>query len=157
MEDIVPDKFVRYSSVDTWKSLASRLGYFVSPHSQDWEWEVAVPEDFDVYLELYKSESLTSDERFSLMEMMIQAVDDLARLSKERRNVEKISRWNAVAKLLEENAELHAMSIAYWTCLEAADPDDPEQQFYVSVPMRKIWNCVLPDLIKATCNQSTKS
>lgn len=44
---------------------------------QDWEWEVADPARIDEYLNAYHVGEFTDDERFTLMETLIQAFDDL--------------------------------------------------------------------------------
>lgn len=108
--------------------------------------------DFDRYVELYLSTGVTTDEQLSLMEMMIQAVEDEVAGRATVLRIQELPNWITVGKLLQQNAHLHAMTIAYWTCLDAEEPDDAEQQFYVSGPMRQIWSRVLPELIRSACN-----
>src|SRR5262245_26865033 len=60
-------------------ALAARLNLTIDPYSQDWEYEVAKPEWFPEWLAVYRDDSLSDDERFSLMEMLIQCVESLSR------------------------------------------------------------------------------
>ncbi|MCP5384447.1 MAG: hypothetical protein H6913_07510 [Altererythrobacter sp.] len=47
---------------------------------QDWEFEVADANRIDEFLSAYQSQELTDDERFTLMEMIIQSFEDLGNL-----------------------------------------------------------------------------
>ena len=44
---------------------------------QDWEWEVASPERIDEFLAAYEGGELTDDERFTLMETLLQSFEDV--------------------------------------------------------------------------------
>jgi len=79
---------------------------------QDWEWEVADPERIDEFLAAYEIGSLTEDERFTLMETIIQSFEDLDD------SFHADSRWERVLEILEGNVELHIYSIWYWADLE---------------------------------------
>jgi hypothetical protein len=121
--------------------LAARLGLALDPRSQDWEWQVADPTRFPEWLATYRDAPLDDGERVSLMEMLVQCVDDLARLCDSPAQVERLPEWVAVAGLLRANPRLHAATIAYWCVLGA---EDPEEQFAVSPPMRQVWAEVAP-------------
>jgi hypothetical protein len=138
-----PDYLIRYPTRAGRDALANRLSLKIDPFSQDWEWEIAEPARFEEWLAVYRSEPLSDDERFSLMEMLIQCVEDLARTCGSPDEVEKLPQWQAVAALLRTSPRLHASSIAYWSVF---DHDDTEQQFRVSVPMRHVWAVVQPEL-----------
>ena len=141
--DELPEHLKRYPTRAGQDALAARLGLTIDPHSQDWEWEIARPEKFDEWLAVYHSEPLSDDERFSLMEMLIQCVDDAVPTYGPPEEVEELPQWQAVAALLRERPQLHASSIAYWSVL---GHDNPEEQFRVSVPMRQVWAAVQPTL-----------
>jgi hypothetical protein len=71
---------------------------------QDWEWVVADPNRIDEYLDAYKHAGLSDDESFTLMEMLIQAFEELdAPLETE-------FQWHDTLLLLEQNIDLHAYS-----------------------------------------------
>lgn len=124
--------------------LAARLGLTINPFSQDWEWEVADPEKFDEWLSVYRDEPLSDDERFSLMEMLIQCVNDMVPAYGPADGIKQPPQWRAVAELLRERPRLHASSIAYWSVF---GHDDPEEQFRISAAMRQVWRAVQPDLV----------
>jgi hypothetical protein len=137
----VPDNLKRYPTRAGRQALAARLGLAIDPYSQDWEWEVAAPEHFQQWLTVYREVRLTDDERFSLMEMLVQCVEHLSQAPGSPEQVEDRPEWQAVADLLRERPRLHASTIAYWSVFGA---EDPEEQFRVSVPMRQVWAEVQP-------------
>ncbi|VTU01144.1 Uncharacterized protein OS=Rhodopirellula baltica SWK14 GN=RBSWK_06258 PE=4 SV=1 [Gemmataceae bacterium] len=143
MVDELPEALKRYRTRAGQDALAARLGLTIDPYSQDWEWEIAQPEKFDEWLAVFRTAPLSDDERFSLMETLIQCVEDMVLSSGPPAEVEALSQWQAVAALLQERPRLHASSIAYWSVF---GHDDPEEQFRVSVPMRRVWAAVRPVL-----------
>jgi len=103
---------------------------------QDWEWEVADASRFGEFLDAYSSGPLNEDERFSLMEMLIQCVEDM-----DLPSIETTPQWRAVAALLTADPRLHSSSVRYWSCLGDRDLEDC---FSVSGPMRAIWEIIRP-------------
>jgi hypothetical protein len=110
------------------QALAARFGLPYSIVMQDWEWEVADPARFEEFLEAYKPE-LPVDQRIALMEILIQCVEDSAS------GAGLLTSWQMLAPLLAKNSELHAHTIAYWSCLEA---EHPEEMWRVSMLMRQV-------------------
>ena len=104
---IVPDHLKRYPTGAGRRDLAARLGLTVDPRAQDWEWEVAESEMFYDWLAVYRSEMLSDDERFSLMEVLIQCVEDTVWESDTLGAVEGLPRWEAVAVLLSNDTMEH--------------------------------------------------
>jgi hypothetical protein len=102
---------------------------------QDWEWEVADAERIDEFLSAYESGELSDDERFTLMETILQSFEDL-KLFEGRPDPDP--RWQRVLEILDQNIDLHAHSVWYWSALDAEDPDDPELQFWVTPFVRII-------------------
>ncbi|NPU12768.1 hypothetical protein HL667_03270 [Bradyrhizobium sp. 83012] len=102
---------------------------------QDWEWEVADPTRIDEFLSAYESGELSEDERFVLMETIIQSFEDLQRLEK---HPDPDQRWQRVLVILDRNIDLHAHTVWYWSLLDAADFSDPEQQFWATPFVRAI-------------------
>jgi hypothetical protein len=136
MVDKVPDHLRRYPTKAGREALAARLGLTIDPYSQDWEWEIARPEHFPGWLALYADARLTDDERFSLMEMLVQCVDEMCPAHSPPEQVEQRPEWQAVAALLRARPQLHASTIAYWSRFGG---EWPEGQFVVSTPMRRVW------------------
>ncbi|HEX4610087.1 MAG TPA: hypothetical protein VH092_17975 [Urbifossiella sp.] len=61
---------------------------------------------------------MSDDERLSLMEMLVQCVEEMARSAVPRGPVEPLPEWQAVASVFGH--------------------DGPEGQFRVSLPMRRV-------------------
>ena len=85
---------------------------------QDWEWEVADPNRIDEFLAAYEGTELSEDERFTLMETLLQSFEDL------NGPLEAEPRWFRILELLDRNVVLHAYSICYWSVTENDDLDD---------------------------------
>lgn len=134
--DGLPDRFVRYPTGRGRADLAARLGLSIDRFSQDWEWEVAEPGQFATWLAVYRHGDLSDDERFSLMEMLVQCVEEMVRDNGPPGRLEEFPAWRAVADLLRARPQLHASTVAYWSVF---GQDDPDGQFRVSSPMRRVW------------------
>jgi hypothetical protein len=124
----------RWATAVARASLARRFGLPYDHWMQDWEWEVAEPSRFGEFLEAYTSGALDEDERFTLMEMLVQCVEDM-----ELPSVATAPEWRSVAALLTAAPRLHASSVRYWSCLGDRDLEDC---FSVSGPMRAIWETI---------------
>jgi hypothetical protein len=85
---------------------------------QDWEWEVADPERIEEFLSLYEAGGLDEDERFALMEILIQSFEDSAR------DLATDPAWKRLLALLERNLDAHRYSVWSWSAVEAAAPRD---------------------------------
>jgi hypothetical protein len=109
----------------------SRFDEFLTAY---WAWEVADPSRFDEFLTAYVADPLDEDERFALMEILIQCIEDM-----DLPSVESSPQWNSVAGLLRAHAGLHASSVRYWSCLGDHDLEDC---FRVTGPMRAVWEVI---------------
>ena len=116
------------------QSLAVRFGLPYHDGIQDWEYEVADATRFPEFLQAYRHASLSDPERASLMEMLVQCVEDRLRIGPEQ-PPESLPEWQAIAGLLRQQASLHAATIDYWSCLEEPDLS---LCFAVSAPMRSL-------------------
>jgi hypothetical protein len=124
-----PDHLFRCSTRKAIDSLSRRFGLPVEPFMQDWEWEVADPDRIDEFLAAYEHDDLDDDERFTLMEMIIQSFEDLPDPP------ETDERWKSVLKLLKTNSALHISTIWYWASLGAPNLEDA---FNVAGTLRKL-------------------
>jgi len=79
---------------------------------QDWAWEIADSNRLDEYLTDYQSGELTNDERFTLMEIIMQAFEDLPA------PLDSDPRWEATLMTLDSKIDLHAYTVWYWSDLE---------------------------------------
>lgn len=127
----IPD---RWATPAARRSLSRRFTLSHNPFSQNWEWEVADPSRFGEFLSAYESGDLDEDERFALMEILIQCIEGMGLPS-----VETSPQWHSVANLLRAHAGFHASSVRYWSCLEDRDLED---FFQVTGPMRAVWNVI---------------
>ncbi|MGD8883508.1 MAG: hypothetical protein PVI82_16535 [Desulfobacterales bacterium] len=108
----VPEHLWRFPTTEARVSLAKRFGLPYSDQMQDWEYEVADANRIDEFISVYESGELDDDEKFSLMETIIQSFEDLEiSLSDE-------PRWQRVLNLIENNIELHRYTVWYWSMLE---------------------------------------
>jgi len=125
----VPEHLWRFPTQKTIESLAKRFNLPNTPDMQDWEWEVADSDRIDEFISAYESGELNKDEKFTLMETIIQSFEELEiPLLRE-------PRWKKVLNLLEDNIELHIYSIWYWSDLEF---DNKDEQYRVSPFIRPI-------------------
>lgn len=125
----IPKHLWRCPTADAIRSLAVRFGLPNSPGMQDWEWEVADPARIDEFLAAYSDGSLSDDERFTLMETVIQSFEDL------RSDLASDPRWRTVLHLLDQSIALHIYTVWYWACDDDADgPGD----FRVSADLRRL-------------------
>jgi len=110
------------------QALAERFGLPYGDDMQDWEWEVADAKRFQELLAAYDTPPLTDAERYSLMEMLVQCVEDLA-VDGEGENA-----WTAIEHRLRSRP-LHRTTIEYWSCLGETDPNS---MFHISARMRRL-------------------
>jgi hypothetical protein len=125
----VPEPLYRFPTAQAIASLAARFDLPIESWMQDWEWEVADSNKIDEYIAAYKNGGLTDDERFTLMEMIIHAFEDTGE------SINNDSRWVDTLQILEQNIELHAYSVWYWSDLENELED---QVWYVTPFFRRI-------------------
>ncbi len=119
-------QFERYPAGAAQETLAKRFNLPIYGAMQDWEWEVADATRFEEFFAAYSLDALNEDERFSLMEILVQCVEDSP--------LEDFQpRWSRIASLLAKNIVGHASTIEYW-----AQPEETETcaLFRVSFGMR---------------------
>lgn len=115
------------------KELATRFALPFAEDMQDWEWEVADAERFDEFIDAYRSENLNDDERFSLMELLIQCTEDMGPQS----SYDAV--WSTIEPLLLSRPDIHRSTVAYWACLHEAEPT---ARFRASENMHRVWRVI---------------
>ena len=120
----------RYGTREAINSIAKQLDLPNEAWMQDWAYEVADADRINQYIELY-DQTTDEDEKFVLMQMIIQAVDD-----KKSNNELTDEDWTKVEQRLMENFQLHEYEIFYWSQLEK---DDIENCFFITPEIRNIW------------------
>ena len=91
------------------QSLAKRFNLPNTPTMQDWEYEVADSNRISEFLQAYVEEQFNEDEKFVLMEILIQSFAD------SDRDLTQDIDWQCLLNLLEKNIALHATTICYWS------------------------------------------
>lgn len=125
----VPEHLWRHPTAAAIDTLARRFGLPNDPGMQDWPWQVADAGRLDEFLAAYEDEGLDEDERFTLMEIMLQSFEDLGQ------SIGFDPRWHRTLEILDRNIDLHANTVWYWSALENDDADD---QWLVTPFMRRI-------------------
>ena len=113
----MPEHLWRFPTRETIASLADRFSLPHSPDMQDWEWEVADADRIDEFLTVFLSGQLDEDQRFVLLETLIQSFDYLGAALHED------CRWPELLRVVEECIEVHIYTVWYWADLEG-DCDD---------------------------------
>ena len=125
----VPEHLWRFPTREAIDSLAKRFGLPNTPRMQDWEWEVADLARLDEFLDDYLSGELSDDERFTIMETMLQCFEE------SDRDLELDRLWTQVLSSLDTHIELHAYTVWHWSCV---DDEDPADWFRVTPWVRRI-------------------
>ncbi|MEM6801100.1 MAG: hypothetical protein AAF696_06825 [Bacteroidota bacterium] len=113
-----------------WQELADLFGYTLDKHAQDWTYTIAEADKIEEYVQAYNTSIVHEDSKFSLMEMILQALND--------QPTPKLlqSKWLAVKQLLDQDFELHTYTIFYWCCW---DNEDLSDGWEISPQMREFW------------------
>lgn len=124
---MIEPKF-RCSTNEAILKIAKELHLKYNSGMQDWEWEIANPKHIEKYIEHYKSLK-DDDEKFTLMEIIIQALTD-------QEEEELIKYWKEVKEFLKANFGVHEYSIFYWSCFEN---ENVEECWQITPQMRSLW------------------
>ena len=139
----VPGHLQRWPTSAARQALAARFGLPYDKQMQDWEWEVAHPSLFPAFLAAYACGDLDDDERFSLMECLVQSVADIPTPP----GGGPPSEWDAVAELLRAAPQRHASTIAYWSRMTG---EEGWEWAGVGEAMRQVWAEVQGQLAEPT-------
>jgi hypothetical protein len=91
----------RYPTKAAIEKLAATFKLPNTPDMQDWEWEVADPNRIKEFLNEYKNEKLLDDERFTLLEMLLQSFDE------SDLDLNNNNNWKELLELIRNNYKLH--------------------------------------------------
>jgi hypothetical protein len=133
----------RWPTDEARRSLASRLELPFTSVMQDWEWEVADPSLLPRLFELLGDAELSDDERFSLLEIVVQSIEDL-----ESAAPEKTDSWRRAERELRERPALHATTIWTWSCLEDGADGAEAECWALSPAMAELWEDIEPHLVE---------
>jgi hypothetical protein len=111
----VPEHLWRFPTGEAIESLARRFDLPNHPGMQSWEWEVADPARINEFVEAYESGELNDDEKFTLMETIVQSFEELDE------DLDGNARWAKLLTLIDRNISLHIHSVWHWSVLEEDD------------------------------------
>jgi hypothetical protein len=99
------------------EKLAKELNILIEDWMQDWPYEVANPNEIDKYIDYYQTIT-NEDEKFVLMEAIIQATED-------QDKSELFSKYcNIIQYFLKEDFHIHEYTIHYWSCFDTENIKD---------------------------------
>ena len=128
------DEFIRYAPIEAQKKLSERLGFQWYEDAQDWDLTESDSGRIREFLQIYKSDDLSDDEKFALMELIISSFDDLL---EEVGNINRESIWTDCKHILINECWLHITTIHYWSSLE---DENPKNGFRLTEFIRPIWD-----------------
>ena len=109
----LPEKYFRYSTKKSREELSKKLNIKIEKNQQDWEYEIADFNRIDEFINLYKNGSLSDDEKFYLMETIIQSFEE------SRESTKNDLKWKKVLNLIEINIDIHI----YTTSIPLYEPE----------------------------------
>lgn len=116
------------------KELVSKYDYPYTDSMQDWPYEIAESKKIENYFQHYE-EQVDDDKKFSLMEMLIQALTDIEDQNEFDKN------WSCLRLKIIEDFDIHEYTIFYWSCFEEKLSDCWKVTSY----MRKLWKEIKND------------
>ena len=108
----IPEHLWRFPTAKAIASLVSRFQFAAHSHMQDPEAELADPERIDEFLATYENGDLTDDEKFLLMEILLNSFEH------SDRSLLSQTQWPRTLALLDHNISLHI-----YTVLAFSDPE----------------------------------
>lgn len=97
---------------------------------QDWSYEVANPDLFDVYLAHYLK-TIDEDKKFVLMEILLQAVNNQVESNRFT------DAWAKLEPVLRKDFRIHEFTIYYWSSLDTADNSNV---WAITQKIREVWS-----------------
>ena len=126
--NVTKPKF-RCGTEEAIKELVAQYDYPYADWMQDWPYEIADPSEIENYFKHY-DEQTDEDKKFSLMEMLIQALTDIDDEEEFDRN------WKLLFPRIAKDFEIHEYTIFYWSCFGKELSDC----WKVTPYMRDVWN-----------------
>lgn len=120
----------RHPTKSAIEKLAATFSLPNTPDMQDWELEVADPGRIEEFINEYKNGVLTDDEKFTLLEMLLQSFEE------SELNLSTNKYWKELLELIRNNYKLHEYTIWYWSSFEA---ENEEEQWRITPFMRELY------------------
>lgn len=119
-----------YRFSKNWDKVANLFSYTIHPDDQDWTYTIAEPHMIDNYIAAYDIEITDEESKFTLMEIIIQSLNDQG----SSKQIKK--KWPSVKRLLDKDFALHQYTVYYWC---SWDVEDENNLWEVSPVLREYW------------------
>lgn len=122
-------KYVTWQAIH---SLAQKLNLPVpGPYEQDWEYIVSDSSRIGEFLSFYETETLTIDEKFTLMIVIISSCDDVLAVGE----CLQVEIMNRIRHIINSDRNIHKHTLLYWA-LE--DEEELENCFAITPFIREL-------------------
>lgn len=126
------ERYAIRKSIDKVNTL---VGIPLDSWCQDPEIELADSSYISELLELLNREDFDNDDKFYTMSFLFACFENaVAEGSKIDTD------WKQTVIELEKNIDLHATTLAYWSCYDAEDLNDPNEMFPITELVRDVWD-----------------
>ncbi len=119
----------RFVTAKTRNSLIAKFNLPFESWMQDWPYEISDPNKIDDYIRYY-DQVTNDDEKFCLMELLIQSNDEQSEILKFNHY------WLKIKTRLINNFPIHEYTIYYWS---AFGNENFESTWNVTPYMRELW------------------
>lgn len=102
-------------------------------YSQNWEAEVARPNELDKYLDCYEKTHLTEDEKYALMSLTLYAFEGAKKMALPYLAQHEVR----INRAIQADYALHLPQLMYWS-LPDEESDDPDCLFSITPFVRLI-------------------
>ena len=106
------------------------LGLNEEPHMQDWEIECSDPNRLTEFIEAYKHNTESDDERYTLMALILGSFEEYHCMTPPNSTF-----WPIIKELLSKHRVVHQDLIDYYSCPESSNE---EEQFPITAQMREL-------------------
>ncbi len=126
------------------EELVSKYNFEYSDWMQDWPYEIANSKEINHYFKYYEDE-INEDKKFGLMQMLIQALNDIEDDNDFNR------KWILLNEKIIKDFKIHEYTIYYWSCFGLNLIDC----WKITPNMRELWDQVKNQNIKQINNNTT--
>lgn len=125
----------RYSIRKSIDKVNSLVGAPLDGWMQDPDIELAESKYIPSLVELFGNEELDDDDNFYVVELLLACFEVAV---EEKLDID--SYWNETICFIEKDIDLHASTLAAWSCYDSEDPNDPEYMFPITLMVRTLWD-----------------
>ena len=120
----------RFGTKKAIEEVSKKLNIFFDDSIQDWSYTAGDCNDIEKYIRFYL-ETKNEDEKFVLMELIIQAVED-------QNTEELLNRYFIkIEQIIKRDFNIHCYTVFYWCSFEEQNINNT---WKIAPMMRKIWN-----------------